>query len=62
MTYSLNRQRYILVGWSGVGVARNVIAGMPRERVNIQLILLKYDFTVSCEKIKLRENYSMGHF
>ena len=43
---SSNWQRYILVGWSGVEVAGNVITGMHRERVNIQLILLKYDFTV----------------
>lgn len=43
---SSNWQRYILVGWSGVEVAGDVITGMHRERVNIQLILLKYDFTV----------------
>ena len=42
----LNQLRYILVVWSGMGVASNVIAGMHRKRVNIQLILLKYDFTV----------------
>lgn len=42
----INQLRYILVGWDRVGVTNIVIAGMHRERVNIQLILLKYDFTV----------------
>ena len=52
------------VRWSGIPISLRILHNLlwSKEYVVRKLFTVRYYSQLSCEKIKLRENYSVGHF